>query len=71
MNEVTKKLSDAYDELQTLNVQATKRNMEVILFTLSTLKEAYNFINSNCDQKMKSETTAEDSDHVKPTTKKE
>lgn len=44
MNEIKNKLFCGYDLIQKLNIKPTKGNMEILLFVLSAMKEAYDFI---------------------------
>ena len=45
MNEMIKRLSDSYDALQRLNITAGRGNLEILLSTLNTLRDAFNFLN--------------------------
>lgn len=45
MNEMIKRLSDSYDALQRLNIGAARGNLEILLSTMNTLRDAFNYLN--------------------------
>lgn len=44
MEEIKNKLSEGYDLIQKLNLKPTKGNMEILLFVLSAMKDAYDYL---------------------------
>ena len=45
--ELNKKIRLAYDELQRIEITATRGNMEKLIFVLNVLKEVYQEIDKN------------------------
>lgn len=44
MEEIRKRLSQGYEMLQNLGIKPSKQNMEILLFVLSAMKDAYDYL---------------------------